>query len=83
MNLPSDMIYKGHVLSASAVFDDDRYTAMLVIRDPGGTRRSTGMLGEFASGSGALRYAFAYGMAEIDHRQSAQDPRHFGGARIR
>jgi hypothetical protein len=56
---------------------------MLIVRDPDGTRRSSGMLGEFASATGAVRYAFAYGMAEIDYRQSAQNPRRSASARIR
>ncbi|MFM0322745.1 hypothetical protein [Caballeronia glebae] len=83
MNLPDDVIYKGHVLSAKAVPEQDKYAAMLIVRDPDGTRRSSGMLGEFASATGAVRYAFAYGMAEIDYRQSAQNPRRSASARIR
>ncbi|SAK51971.1 hypothetical protein AWB76_01633 [Caballeronia temeraria] len=75
MTQPDDVIYKGHVLSAIAISERDGYAAMLVVRDPCGTRRSSGMLGEFTSASGAVRYAVAYGMAEIDHRQSAQHPR--------
>ncbi|EKS69654.1 MULTISPECIES: hypothetical protein [Caballeronia] len=75
MNRPDDVIYKGHVLSATAVPEQDRYAAMLIVREPDGTRRSSGMLGEFASETGAVRYAFAYGMAEIDYRQSVQNPR--------
>jgi hypothetical protein len=75
MTQPSDVVYKGHVLSATAVLERNAYAAMLVVRDPSGTRRASGMLGEFASAVGAMRYAFAYGMAEIDHRQSAQNTR--------
>ncbi|BAO91562.1 MULTISPECIES: hypothetical protein [Caballeronia] len=74
MTEPNDVVYKGHLLSATAVLEEDRYAAMLVVRDPSGTRRASGMLGEFASATGAVRYAFAYGMAEIDHRQSGQNP---------
>jgi hypothetical protein len=40
------------------------------------------MLGEFTSATGAVRYAFAYGMAEIDHRQSMRHPPHSNGARV-
>ncbi|SAK51042.1 hypothetical protein AWB77_01286 [Caballeronia fortuita] len=80
MSQANNVIYKGHVLSATAVLDRDRYAAVLVVRDPGGARHASGMLGEFASAIGALQYAFAYGMAEIDHRQSAHDLRHSDGA---
>lgn len=87
MTQPNDVVYKGHVLSASAVLEQDRYAAMLIVRDPSGTRRASGTLGEFASAIGAVRYAFAYGMAEIDHRQSAQqsaqNTRRLSGASIR
>ncbi|KAK45132.1 hypothetical protein BG58_20555 [Caballeronia jiangsuensis] len=82
MTQSENVIYKGHVLSATAVLEQDRYAAMLIVREPDGTRRSIGMLGEFASATGAVRYAFAYGMAEIDHRQSMQHPRHSSGARV-
>lgn len=67
----SDIIYKGYVLTATAVSERDRYAAMLTVREPGGVRRASGTLGEFASAAGAVQYAFAYGMAEIDGRQSA------------
>ena len=83
MTQPEDVVYKGHVLSATALPDQDKYAAMLVVREPCGTRRASGTLGEFASAIGAVRYAFAYGMAEIDHRQSAQNARPSHGASIR
>jgi len=82
MTQTTDLIYKGHVLSATAVLEQDRYTAMLIVREPDGTRRSSGMLGEFTSATGAVRYAFAYGMAEIDHRPSMRHPPHSNGARV-
>jgi hypothetical protein len=82
MTQPEDVVYKGHVLSATALPDQDKYAAMLVVREPGGTRRASGTLGEFASAIGAVRYAFAYGMAEIDHRQAAQNARRSHGASI-
>ena len=76
MTQSENVIYKGHVLSATAVLEQDRYAAMLIVREPDGTRRSSGMLGEFASATGAVRYA------EIDHRQSMQHPRPSSGARV-
>jgi hypothetical protein len=82
MNLADDVVYKGHVLSATAVLEQDTYAAMLTVRDPRGTRHPSEMLGEFASAIGAVRYAFAYGMAEIDYRQSAPSPRRQYGASI-
>lgn len=63
----NNVIYKGHVLSAIAVTDREVYLATLVVRDPSGVEHRSGALGTFASPIGALRYAFAYGMAEIDH----------------
>ncbi|SPB15539.1 hypothetical protein NOV72_02759 [Caballeronia novacaledonica] len=82
MTQSQDVIYKGHVLSATAVPEQDRYAALLIVREPDGTRRSSGMLGEFTSATGAVRYAFAYGMAEIDHRQTTRHPRHASGASV-
>jgi hypothetical protein len=71
----SDIIYKGHVLTATAVSERDQYAAMLTVREPGGVQRASGTLGEFASATGAVQYAFAYGMAEIDGRQNAVSER--------
>ena len=34
MTQTTDLIYKGHVLSATAVLEQDRYTAMLIVREP-------------------------------------------------
>ncbi|CAH2805873.1 MAG: hypothetical protein CBHOC_4512 [uncultured Caballeronia sp.] len=59
------------MLAATAVSESDQYAAMLIVRDPSGARRTSGTLGEFASTAGAVQYAFAYGMAEIDCRQNA------------
>ncbi|KND57625.1 hypothetical protein BSCH_00937c [Candidatus Paraburkholderia schumanniana] len=67
----NEIIYKGHVLTATAVSESDQYAAMLIVRDPSGARRASGTLGEFASAAGAVQYTFAYGMAEIDCRQNA------------
>ncbi|SAK44955.1 hypothetical protein AWB80_00821 [Caballeronia pedi] len=83
MTQPNDVVYKGHLLSATAVLDQDKYAATLVVREPSGARRASGLLGEFASATGAVRYAFAYGMAEIDHRQSARHSRQSHGTSIR
>ncbi|SAL81263.1 hypothetical protein AWB66_06399 [Caballeronia telluris] len=65
----NNVMYKGHVLSAIAVTEREVVSATLVVRDPSGVQRRSGALGTFASPIGALRYAFAYGMAEIDHRK--------------
>ncbi|WP_143753513.1 hypothetical protein [Caballeronia arationis] len=66
----NDVTYKGHLLSAIAVTDREMYSATLIVRDPSGVQHRSGVLGSFASSLGAVRYAFAYGMAEIDHRKA-------------
>jgi hypothetical protein len=70
MNLVNDITYKGHILTATTQPDHDMYAATLIVRGPSGTQRSSGVLGEFPSALGAVRYAFAYGMAIIDQRQT-------------
>jgi hypothetical protein len=67
MHQTRDVTYKGYRLTAMAVVEEDLFAAMLIVRDPSGTKRASGMLGKFASAIGAERYALAYGMAEIDH----------------
>lgn len=71
MRQASDVTYKGHILTASAVFDDDLYAATLVVRDPNGVRCESGILGRFPSAQGAVRYALAHGRATIDYGQPA------------
>ena len=69
MTQVSDVTYKGHILTATALADHDMYAATLVVRAPSGTQRRTDILGVFPCALGAIRYAFAYGMAAIDYRQ--------------
>jgi hypothetical protein len=70
MHHMNNVTYKGHLLSAIAVTDREMYSATLIVRDPSGVQHRSGVLGSFASSLGAVRYAFAYGMAEIDHRKT-------------
>ncbi|MDR5781160.1 hypothetical protein QCE63_17195 [Caballeronia sp. LZ065] len=67
-----EVIYKGFALTPVVAPDDGMYTAMLIVREPAGTQRATGMLGEFPSPQEARRFAFLYGMAEIDHRKAPE-----------
>lgn len=66
MNQSNTIAYKGHLLSATALPEQETYAATLVVRAPSGAQRGSGVLGRFASSTGAVRYAFAYGMATID-----------------
>ena len=63
-----EVIYKGYALMPVTTPDDGMYAVMLIIREPGGVQRATGMLGEFPCPQEAGRFAFQYGMAEIDQR---------------
>ncbi|WP_250478240.1 MULTISPECIES: hypothetical protein [unclassified Caballeronia] len=69
MEAEREVLYKGFTLSPMAVDDGDFYTAMLIVRAPGGERRASGMLGQFPCALSATQYALAYGMAEVDHRE--------------
>jgi hypothetical protein len=43
---------------------------MLIVRGPDGIEVATHELGHFPCAAEARRFAVAYGMAEIDHRQT-------------
>ncbi|SAL03496.1 hypothetical protein AWB78_06604 [Caballeronia calidae] len=73
MTQVSDITYKGYILTATALPERDIYTGMLAVRAPSGTQSYSGILGEFPSAIGAVRYAFAYGMATIDCRPAPGD----------
>ncbi|MDR5741250.1 MULTISPECIES: hypothetical protein [unclassified Caballeronia] len=64
-----EVLYKGCTLTPLAVEDGAFYTAMLILRAPDGGMRASGALGQFACALSARRYALAYGMADVDHRE--------------
>ncbi|GGD82893.1 hypothetical protein [Caballeronia grimmiae] len=64
-----EVLYKGCTLSPLAVEDGPFYTAMLIMRTADGEMRASGALGQFACALSARRYALAYGMADVDHRE--------------
>jgi hypothetical protein len=67
-----EVVYKGFALTPVVAPDDGMYTAMLIVREPAGNQRATGMLGEFPCPQEARRFAFLYGMAEIDHQKTPE-----------
>jgi len=62
-----EMRYKELVLVPALAEDDGMYAVKLVIRSPDGIQHTTGVLGDFPCPIEALRFAFQYGMARIDH----------------
>lgn len=62
------MRYKDQVLVPDLIEDGGMYAVKLVIRLPNGIQHTTGVLGDFPCPIEALRFAFQYGMAQIDHR---------------
>ncbi|EKS71789.1 MULTISPECIES: hypothetical protein [Caballeronia] len=62
-----EMRYKGCVLAPGLAEDDGMYSLELAILSPDGQRQTTGVLGDFPCPIEALRFAFQYGMAQIDH----------------
>lgn len=63
-----EMRYKELVLVPDLAEDDGMYAVKLIIRTPDGIHHTTGILGDFPCPIEALRFAFQYGMAQIDHR---------------
>jgi hypothetical protein len=69
MQADYEVRYKGFTLSPIAVDEGNYYTAMVIIGAADGEIRASGALGQFACALSARRYALAYGMADVDHRE--------------
>ena len=63
-----EMRYKERVLVPDIAEDDGMYAIRLVIHSPEGTQHTTDVLGDFPCPVEALRFAFQYGMAQIDRQ---------------
>ncbi|SAL02815.1 hypothetical protein AWB80_08446 [Caballeronia pedi] len=63
-----EMRYKERVLAPDIAEDDGKYAIKVLIRLPEGMLHTTDLLGDFPCPVEALRFAFQYGMAHIDHQ---------------
>jgi hypothetical protein len=58
--------YKGFVLRPVAAEDSCGSASMLIVTNPDGQQRASGVLGYFADSDEACRHALEHGIAEID-----------------
>jgi hypothetical protein len=60
--------YRGFVITPLAAYDGGMYAAMVIIGDPEGLQRASGVLGQFASAEEACTYALVVGKEEVERR---------------
>jgi hypothetical protein len=58
--------YRGFILRPIADPKDGEYVSMLIVENPEGVKRASGMLGTFENADAACEYAVECGMAQID-----------------
>jgi hypothetical protein len=58
--------YRGFILRPIADLKDGQYVSMLIVENPEGVERGSGMLGTFENADAACEYAVECGMAQID-----------------
>jgi hypothetical protein len=58
--------YNGHILIPLAAGERGRYASMIIVTEPDGARRASGILDYFSDADDACRFAIAYGKAEVD-----------------
>ncbi len=66
--IQSRIHYRGFTITPLAAYDSGLYAAMVILSDPSGTQRASGVLGTFASAEEACTYAMAFGKEEVDRR---------------
>ncbi|WP_250518778.1 hypothetical protein [Caballeronia sp. ATUFL_M1_KS5A] len=63
-----EMRYNGFVVTPGLAEDDGMYAPELTVHSPDGKQQTTGILRDFPCPIEALRFAFQYGMAQVDHQ---------------
>jgi hypothetical protein len=64
----AQVCHRGNSITPLAAYDGGLYAAMVIIGDPQGQQRASGVLGHFPSAEEACSYAVVFGKEEIDRR---------------